>query len=106
MESLTQEITPAAEGSDPEDDVDIPPPVPKIRTLRKLFKHWRMYKIFLQSHNCFEMSTKTNTLINEVTAYQASTMRQTTLMHFFPRNEYDSEVQYLYNYNNDVYCTH
>ena len=32
MESLTQqEATPAAEDSDPEDDIDVPPPVPKIR---------------------------------------------------------------------------
>ena len=33
-----------------------------------------------------KMATKASTLLTEVAAYQASTMQQTTLTHFFPRN--------------------
>lgn len=88
MESLTQqEATPAAEDSDPEDDVDVPPPVPKIKDFKEAIQTLEDVQNFLESRNCLEMATKTNTLINEVAAYQASTMRQTTLTHFFPRNE-------------------
>ena len=50
MESLTQqEATPAAQDSDPEDDVDVPPPVPKIKdfkeavpTLEDVQNFWRV----------------------------------------------------------------
>ena len=85
MESLTQqEATPAAEDSDPEDDVDVPPPVPKINDFKEAIQTLEDVQNFLESRNCLEMATKTNTLINKVAAYQASTMRQTTLTHFFP----------------------
>ena len=88
MESLTQqEAAPAAEDCDPEDDVDVPPPVPKIKDFKEAVQTLEDVQNFLESRNCLEMATKTNTLINEVAAYQASTMRQTTLTHFPPRNE-------------------
>ena len=88
MESLTeQEATPAAEESDPEDDVDVPPPVPKIKDFKEAVQTLEDLQNFLESSNCLEMATKTNALINEVAAYHVSTMRQTTLIDFFPRNE-------------------
>ena len=88
MESLTQqEATPAAEDSDPGDDIDVPPPVPKIKDFKEAVQTREDLQNFLESRNCLEMAAKTNTLINEVAAYQASTMRQTTLTHSLPRNK-------------------
>lgn len=77
----TKEATPAAEDSD---DVDVPPPVPKIKDFKEAVQTLEDVQNFLESRNCLEMATKTNTLTNQVAAYHASTMRQTT---FSPRNE-------------------
>ena len=54
MESLTQqEATPAVEDSDPEDDVDVPPPVPKtkdfkeaVQTLEDVQNFWRVAIVY------------------------------------------------------------
>ena len=63
MESLTQqEATPAAEDSDPEDDVDVPPPVPKINDFKEAAQTLEDVQNILESRNCLEMATKTNTL--------------------------------------------
>ena len=61
--------------------------MPKIKDFKEAVQTLEDVQNFLESRNCLEMATKTNTLINEVAAYQASTMRQTTLTHFPPRNE-------------------
>lgn len=84
FESLSQNPMASQDAdSDPESDVDLDPPEPVIKNFREAVESLENVQVFLESRDCLEMATKTNTLLSEVAAVQFSHMHQSTLANYF-----------------------
>ena len=85
METLTQDVyshpTTLEENSDNE-DLDIPPPSPKIKNFKEAIKALEDVQIFLESHGCVDSAHKNSVLLNSVAADCVCSLKQSTLDHF------------------------
>ena len=87
MESLAQDVgsdshcTVEQNNSD-NDDLDIPPPSPKIKNFKEAVQALEDVQTFLENRGCLDAAHTTSLLLNDVASTYVSSLKQSTLDHF------------------------
>ena len=83
MNSLTEEEEPTECASeDEEEELDIPPPLPKLHTCKQAMESLEGVKVFLEHRGCLEQASTATFLLSELVTCYASTLTQSTLEPF------------------------
>ncbi len=66
-----------------EEDLDLQPPPPKLRSYREAIQSLDDVKTFLESRSCFTAALHTSSLVDEVACIHSAGAQQTTLLGYF-----------------------
>ena len=82
-ENWLNSLTEGVEIVDEKEDIDVPPPPPKIQTYKQAVEALKDVKILLEHHDCLELASKLFYNLSELATCHAVTLSQTTLHQFF-----------------------
>ena len=80
MDNLAQEVTVTVEDeSDVDEEFDLSPPSPKIKSYREAIQSLEDIQMFLESRGCLKAASNVSSMINQVASHHVSSITQTTL---------------------------
>ena len=85
MNSLTdnQNPHPLVKFYDKDEELDVPPCQPKLKSFREAMESLEDVKIFLEHSGCLEQARTTSSLLSELASYHAKSLVQSTLDQYF-----------------------
>ena len=83
LDSLAEEQAVTDDEEELEEEFNVPPPAPKLKSLQEAIQSLEDIKVYLEDHGLFDQATAATDLLVQLASSHASSLTQLTLHHFF-----------------------